>query len=56
MVVRALSEERAAETEAAHEDRQHCGGGQRRRPEDQPELAHPRRLIDERAEAGAEHE
>src|ERR1043165_7534558 len=56
MAVGAPAEERAAEAEAAHEDRPDRGRRERRRAEDQAELAQPRRLVDERAEAGAEEQ
>ena len=51
-----LADEQASQAEAAHEDREDSGGGRRRRPENQPELTQPDRLIDERARAGAEEQ
>src|SRR5262245_49982092 len=54
MRVGALAEQSAAQSEAAHEERQHRGGGECRHAEDQAELAQPRGLVDQRTEAGAE--
>src|SRR5687767_711930 len=47
-----FTEESAAEAEPAHENRQHRARCERRRAENQPELAQPDRLIDQGAEPG----
>lgn len=54
--VRPEPQRRSAHSQAAHEDGQHRGGRVGRRSEDQPQLAQPAHLVDERAEARAEEE
>ena len=56
MAVGARPEQQPAGAEAADEDREHGGGRRGRGAEDQPELAQPADLIDERAEPGAEEQ
>ena len=54
--VGAFPEQRAPDAQSPHEDGQYGRGGERRDAEDEAELAQPRRLVDQRAEAGAEQE
>jgi hypothetical protein len=54
MRVGALAQQRASHPQPAHEDGQHGGRGQSGDAEDQPELPEPDRLVDQRAETGAE--
>src|SRR5579884_3252646 len=56
MRVSALAENRRADAESAHENRENRCGGERRRAENQTELPHPYRLINECARAGAEQQ
>jgi hypothetical protein len=51
MAIGAAADQQSPDAQSAHEDRQHRRRGRRRGAEDQPELAQPRDLVDQRAEA-----